>query len=392
MNKRIFAISTLVLVLLIAAIFAYNFAFKKTPEQSVPAKTVEEGKMTDSSTPDAANQTKTSSPQSNGSSIVPVSENQVFGATLSFDENSLYVFAGDNGQLNQIDFTGKLDKVISTEEFKNIKKIFWNKQKTLAIVKRSGDQSKSKFLVLDIAQKKVTPLKDSVDTVAWSSLGDKIIYKYYDSGSKKRSLNVSDPNGSNWKKLTDIDFVGAEIIPVPASSNVSLWPSPDAFVATSINLIGFDGENKKEILKDRFGADLLWSPDGKIAAVSSTDQKGGKKTDLATMNPAGGQFQSISFPTFANKCVWSTNSKYLYCAMPGNISDSAILPNDWQNGKMQTADTFWKIEVGTGKKERLIEADKIGGSYDALDPFLSRDEKTLFFTNKVDGKLYKLGL
>ena len=46
--------------------------------------------------------------------------------------------------------------------------------------------------------------------------------------------------------------------------------------------------------------------------------------------------------------------------MPGNIPDSAILPNDWQEGKITTSDTFWKIDVSTGKKERLVDPEKIG--------------------------------
>jgi hypothetical protein len=91
------------------------------------------------------------------------------------------------------------------------------------------------------------------------------------------------------------------------------------------------------------------------------------------------------------KCVWSTDSKSLFCALPGNIPETSILPNDWQEGKLQTTDTFWKIEVATGEKERLIEIEKISGSFDVLEPFLSQDEKTLFFSNKADGKLYRLG-
>ena len=110
------------------------------------------------------------------------------------------------------------------------------------------------------------------------------------------------------------------------------------------------------------------------------------------MNSQGGQLQSLMFPTFASKCVWSQDSKNLYCALPGDISDSAVLPNDWQESKISTTDTFWKIDIATSKKDRLVDPEKIQGSFDAFNPFLSPDEKTLFFTNKSDGKLYKLSL
>lgn len=386
MTKKIFAISTLLLVLLVGAIFVYNFAFKKAAPQTTTTKTTDEGKT-------SAAPAKTQSAAKNTSdAITAVSDGPVFGATLAPDGNSIYYFTSENGQLNQVDTGGKLEKVVSTEEFQNIRQIIWNKPKNKAIIKRTDGLGKYKFLLLDLAQKSVTPVKDGIDSIAWSGLGDKIIYKYYDGKTKKRTLEVSDPNGANWRKIADINFFGISISPVPGSSDISFWPSPDAFTASSINLINFSGENKKEILAGRFGVDLLWSPDGKTAAVSLADQKGGHKTDLALMNSDGGQFHSLNFPTFAKKCAWPADSKFLYCAMPGNISETAILPNDWQEGKIETSDTFWKIEIATGKKDRLIETDKINGSFDVLNPFLSQDEKTLFFTNKADGKLYKVQL
>jgi Tol biopolymer transport system component len=386
MNKRIFAISTLALILLVGAIFVYNFAFKPATPTVAP-KVADEGKTSSSlakNTPDTAKNTS--------GAITAISDSGVFGAALAPDGSTLYVFSGENGQLNQTDFSGKLEKVLSTDEFQNIQQVIWNKQKNKAIVKRSDGPMKSKFLLLDIIQKTVTPVKNNVDSIAWSGLGDKIIYKYYDAKTKKRTIEISDPDGKNWRKIAEIEFFGLSISPIPGSSDISFWPSPDAYMASVASLLNFSGESKRDILKDRFGADILWSPDGKSAAVSSTDQKGGHKINLALMNSDGGQFQSLPFPTFVKKCVWSADSKYLFCAMPGNIPDSAILPNDWQESKIQTADTFWKFEIATGKKDRLVEADKINGSFDALNPFLSQDEKTFFFTNKTDGKLYKIGM
>lgn len=145
-------------------------------------------------------------------------------------------------------------------------------------------------------------------------------------------------------------------------------------------------------MKDKYGADFLWSPDGKQAIASCSDRKGGHRTELYLMNSEGGQLQSLMLPTFASKCAWSANAVNIFCALPGNIADSAILPNDWQENKIQTADTFWKMDVTTGKKERLTDPEKISGSFDVLNPFLSQDEKILFFVNKTDGKLYKVQL
>lgn len=403
MTKKIFAISTLLLVLVVAFALIYNFIFKKQSggPTAASSKTAAsgEGKVASSGTNPSGNGTaKQNNPAPNGASvsqgnspIAAVSDEPIFGATLSADGQFLYWFLAGNGQLNQAGLDGKLEKVLSTEQYQNLNKVIWNKQKNRAIIKTASVPGKPKYLIYDLLTKKVSVLKENTDSVAWSNLGDKIIYKYYDPKTKKRTVSVSDPDGKNWKDLADFDYRYTDIAAVPNSAQISFWPSPDTNLSTLVNTIPFGGGEKKEILKDRFGADLLWSPDGSSAAVSYTDETGGHKTDLATMDSAGDHFQSLGFPTFASKCVWSADSKYLYCALPGEVPDSAVLPNDWQEGKTKTADTFWKIEISSGKKTRLVEADQISGSYDALNPFLSKDEKTLFFVNKADGKLYKLG-
>lgn len=391
MTKKIFAISTLLLVLIIGALFVYNFVFKKPAasdkSSATTQKTVDEGKTAQSTGTSATTPTISSQ---EGSLIKAASNESVFGATLSPDGNSIYYFAAGNGQLNQVDLSGKLIKVLSTEQFTSIKKIIWNKPENKVIIKTEPSAGKTKFLLLDLTQKKVSSLKDNIDSIAWSNQGDKIIYKYYDPKTKKRTVSIADPDGSNWRDLAGFDYQNVSIAPIPGSSLIVFWPAPNAYTPTSLNTIGFNGENKKEIVKDRFGCDFLWAPNGTQAIASSSDQKGGHKIDLFLMNSDGGQFQTLVFPTFTSKCVWSKDSKTIYCALPGNIPDAAILPNDWQENKLSVADTFWKIDVTTGKKDRLVSSDQIKDSYDVLNPFLSQDEKTLFFTSKSDGKLYKL--
>jgi len=400
MAKKIFAISTLLLVLVVGALFVYNFIFKKptgTAGNNQPASAgnlSSEGKTGDSQAlaPSANNPSQKTNPQ-NTSAIVAVSEEPILGATLSPDGSSLYYFLKESGQLNQVDFSGKLLKVLSTEAFSNLKRIVWNKPKNKAIITEEPSPGKTQLLLFDLVQEKVTPLDGNISAVSWSNQGDKIIYQFSDPKTKKKTLSIADPDGKNWQNITALDFPSVYIAPVPGDSLVSFWLPPSAFTGTSVNTLNISGGSKKEILRDRFGADILWSPSGLQAILSSTDQKGGHKIDLSTMNAQGGQIQSLMFPTFASKCAWSQiNLQTLFCSLPGSLPESAVLPNDWQAGKFLTTDTFWKIDTLSGKKEHLLDPQKIGGAFDATNPFLSTDEKSLFFRNKSDGKLYKLSL
>jgi hypothetical protein len=149
---------------------------------------------------------------------------------------------------------------------------------------------------------------------------------------------------------------------------------------------------RKAIFRGKFGADYLWNKDGSLVLVSNVDTRAGSKMQLAVMNYNGGEYRNLDAPTFVSKCVWSRDGKTVYYSLPGNIPSGAILPNEYDEGKFQTADTFWKIDITDGKKTRIVEAVDIKGSYDATDLFLNSDESFLFFTNKTDGKIYRIML
>ncbi len=84
MTKKIFAISTLLLLLVIGAILAYNFLFKAPASQKDStdiAKTGEEGKLNEENSGQKTDESK--------ASIQAISEEPVFGATLSPDGSYL---------------------------------------------------------------------------------------------------------------------------------------------------------------------------------------------------------------------------------------------------------------------------------------------------------------
>ena len=202
----------------------------------------------------------------------------------------------------------------------------------------------------------------------------------------------ANPDGKNWKKIADVNFNNTFISVVPQSSLISFWNSPNAFEETSLNVVSTVGGEARKIFSGRFGADYLWSPNGSKALVSSTDSKGGSKISLGIINSNGGEFQNLNIPTFASKCVWSKDSKTIYYAVPSFSSENNILPNDYQSGKVSTKDTFWKMDIASGKAERIVEIKDINNSYDVTNLFLSLSGDILFFTNKSNERLYGISM
>ena len=374
--KKIFFLSVLILAMSLLFWGVYNLSFKKTtaPVAQEPAPTVE------------APAIPKTLPQ-----IAAISDEAVISPVLTGDGSQIKYYSRATGQVYEIDLDGGNKSTLASTELPGINNIFWSEDGTKVIskfIKPDGMQ----FFYYDYTTQKGTPLKKNVDEIAWQTSGNKIFYKYYDEQTKKRSLNISDPDGSGWSKLADIDYRNVSIAQIPQSGLVSFWNSPDALTETIFTSVPLIAGEKKTIFQGKFGADYLWSPDGSLALVSHTDVRGGSKMQLATMNYNGGEYKNLDAPTFVSKCAWSKDNKTIYYALPGGIPPSAILPNEYNEGKITTTDTFWKINIETGEKARLIETDKIGNKYDTTQIFLNADESKLFFTNKIDGKLYRIDL
>ena len=96
--------------------------------------------------------------------------------------------------------------------------------------------------------------------------------------------------------------------------------------------------------------------------------------------------------TFVSKSAWSKDNKSMYYALPDTMPANMILPNDYQDKKFNTKDSFWKFNTITGEKSKLIGADKMLIDIDATKLFLNADESMLFFVNRTDDKLYRIDL
>lgn len=380
LNKKVFFVSLTLFCVALLLFGIYNFSFK-IPKGEVSTA---ENKSQEVTTPKVT-------PKTINASISVISDEAVLAPTLVKNESAIKYYAKNSGRVYQIDFNGNNERTFSDKELTGINKVLWSPDKNKVITKFIN-ADKISFSYYNYNELKNTPLKNTLTEIAWHSSSKRIFYTYFDPTTKKRSLNISDPEGTNWTKLTDINFPEARIAEVPQSSLVSFWNKPDAFFETTLKSMPLVGGEEKTILKNIFGADYLWSNNGNSVLVSHSNIKGGTKIQLALVNSNGGEFRNLNLPTFVSKCVWLGDNKTIYCALPGEIPASAIMPNDYDQEKVHTADTFWKINTVTGEKSRIVDLKEITNSYDATNLFLNTDESILFFINRTDGKLYRITL
>jgi len=377
LSKKIFIISSSLFVLLLLLWGIYFFSFKnnasnkeKFVENILPVEIISDKKIP---------------------KIFALSEEPVLGPVFVKNKSNLKYYSKKTGQVFQIEFDGSEKSAISDKELSGLSSIFWSPEKNRVVSEFfvEGGLSYSSY---DYSERMGYPLGKNFGNINWYN-NQKILYTYK-TADGKRTLNIADFDGKNWLKLTDLNFINIRIEPIPLTGLISFWNQGNGFEETTLKTISILGGEEKIIFQGKFGADYLWSPDGNSLLISHLAEKGSAKIQLALTNAKGGEYKNLAFPTLVSKCVWSHDSKNIFCALPGNIPDGIVMPNDYWAGKFQTTDIFWKINTSNGEKDRIIETKELENlpSIDVLNPFLNEDESFIFFTNKKDGKLYRLEL
>lgn len=378
MAKKIFYFSLSLFILVLIFLGAYNFAFKNNVNSPVAEgesrKSEKEGVLT------VAGEEK----------IANILNEELLGAVGS-EDGFLYYYSIDDQAIKRASLEGK-DKTILINNLPGIAtRVLFTEDRDQALLLLKQTSGGTLWYLAHLETKSLTPLKPEMGRLAWDNLGQKIYYQYTDPVTGSRSLNIANPDGSNWKKLTDLGADDFFLTAVPKSSLVSFWSRPEARSLAPFETISAVGEGRQVLFSGAFGGDYSWSPNGDRVIISGSDTSEGEGFSLRVMGEKG-TAQNLSLPTLISKTAWSKNGRVVYYALPGALPENSLLPDDYFTKPLNTKDTFWKVDVTTGKKTRLIELKASTRSFDSSDLFLSENEEFLFFTDRTDKKLYRIEL
>ncbi len=148
----------------------------------------------------------------------------------------------------------------------------------------------------------------------------------------------------------------------------------DSKVGTMARLIG--GEK---------GLMTLLSPDGK-KLLYSTFVNSSIETFIYDL--AAGKSTGISPAALPEKCVWSKDSKNVYCLAPIKAM-SGNMPDDWYKGKVTFDDALWVTDLINYNGNIIYDFKaKSGQGIDAVNPVMNATEDYILFKNRKDGTLW----
>jgi len=225
-------------------------------------------------------------------------------------------------------------------------------------------------------------LSTDISSTAISPEENKIFYTYrqedktigvtadFENKNKKQIFSSS---FSEW----NISWVSKNIITLltkPSGMAEGFFYSLDAKTGKFTKVLG--GIKGFGAIMDKSGKNVLYNESGQNTIKTRT------------YNIKSGEVSEFLFSTLAEKCVFSYDGSYVYCAVP-NVIPNAFYPDDWYQGLVSFSDLIWRVNLSDGNTELVAGASN---DFDTTDLFLSSDEDYLFFINKKDSILWSVGV
>jgi peptidoglycan hydrolase-like protein with peptidoglycan-binding domain len=217
------------------------------------------------------------------------------------------------------------------------------------------------------------------------------------SGDKKQAFYLTESNNAIIGNIKNFETgQKTQIFNSPFTEWLSDWDNKQnvylttkaSFLAEgSTYIINTKTKSFSKVFGNIYGLTSKPSPDGSSVLYSYSSEKGPK---LAIFNVKDKTTTELDVFGLSEKCVWSKDSTYIYCALPNTISGNQY-PDVWYQGKVSFDDMFVKINTKNVSK-RVIANSTDETPIDAINPFLDNQEETMFFTNKKDSTLWSLDL
>ena len=162
------------------------------------------------------------------------------------------------------------------------------------------------------------------------------------------------------------------------SETITMTQYPSSIAYTVSQILNRTTERTAPFVAGVQGLDVLMSPNGERAFVS---YKTGSTISLYLRTETG-EYVDTGLDTYAEKCVWSSDSIIAYCAEPlGRISGDA--PDSWYQGVESYSDDVWRINTTDVTTKILFSPfDEGQHSLDIIDLDISADEQYLYFRDK----------
>ncbi len=378
MNKKAIAILGGIFVLIVGTlsfIIWYRSSSNSTPEEvATEEPTVVEEPVVEVPVEEEEVPVEEETPTSQATRLT---NDSVITPALFFQGDGIAYF-NNQGQLfrTQMSITGNTVLLSNKTELvvpqkSNIRRILWPAVGS-SYIAESGDGASRTWSYYNPDTGSYVDLPRQVKSVDWMPSGNKILFVWVgDDG--KATLNISDPDTSNYQVLTDLYEPDNEIKVSPDGQTILFYRTQSSdLTKNSIVSVTPDGKNFKTLVRDGYNRGVLFSPDSKKFLFTRKDPST-QATALYMGDVATGEIRSLGYNTTETKALWGKDSLSIIMAVPSTSSTGS-------------SDRIYKLDLYSNSTTQYDP----GANMDVEEMFVSLDNKVLFFKNGNDNSLYYL--
>jgi len=168
---------------------------------------------------------------------------------------------------------------------------------------------------------------------------------------------------------------------------VSLTTKPSAYFKGYLFFLNPDGNSKNTyIIGEKYGFNTLTSPNGNKVIYNEIINNT-LETFIYDIKTKSNTYLSQS--TIVDKCVWSNDSKKIFCGIPQKLYQAAY-PDAWYKNEIEFSDNIWSIDGETGQFSVVVPLqDQVLKPIDVYKIKISNTNKYLIFQDKNTLNLWK---
>jgi len=243
------------------------------------------------------------------------------------------------------------------------------------VLVQQGMPATPSFSVFTLETAEWRPLPTTTLAATWHPSLDRIAFLDRTSGGR---LATFDPETGAVTELIRVGIEAARLSWV-TESDLFITDYPSAFALGFLWKFNTRTRILEPIIQDEFGLSLAIGDTHFLKLVRNA-----RESTLVLTNQENRALRTLPFATIPEKCTFDL--LILFCAVPRNIPKGTTLPDDYLMGRVQFSDDLitWDIETGTlttilSGEQALIDAEQ-----------LTVNETTLFFLNRMDGRVYAI--
>ena len=291
---------------------------------------------------------------------VRVSSSSVVDYTISLDSKSITYLDSEGGLITS-DLIGK--EIISETQLIDGKALsaLWSPTNSEVIV-TTIERGRVQRTLYNLTEDTRAPLNEGIQDLAFSPKGNRIVYSFYNEYTYEGNISISNPDGSRFMNVFQTRMPDA-VVHWPKEPTAYFYKNPTGEQAVDLFSLDLETQRIENILKDKEGLKIAWSPNGDHIVYSESTKTGSR---LVYKNMKTEDEEEIELETTADHCVWSPDNVNVFC---------------------YETNQFYKIDTADNSLEDIF---KFKAPNEISNLKITPLGNQLFFFNEEDGHLYTL--